>query len=135
MFKYHHLDVTDHVTKSESFVKTNSDAPPLYVSLQLVSILTKRTTLYCLGKQNLKLQASGFPAWCVTLGDTTPHLGKNPICMYLNVLFEVGHRVNTARKLKLNRNANDSLTCEITDEVSFGRRDHHLHLCPQMKQA
>ena len=27
------------------------------------------------------------------------------------------------------------LTSEITDEVSFGRRDHHLHLCPQMKQV
>ena len=27
------------------------------------------------------------------------------------------------------------LTSEITDEVSFGRRDQHLHLCPQMKQV
>ena len=26
-------------------------------------------------------------------------------------------------------------TSEITDEVSFARQDHHLHLCPQMKQA
>ena len=27
------------------------------------------------------------------------------------------------------------LASEITDEVSFGRRDHRLQLCPQMKQA
>ena len=27
------------------------------------------------------------------------------------------------------------LMSEITDEDSFGRQDHHLHLCPQMKQA
>ena len=27
------------------------------------------------------------------------------------------------------------LTSEITDEVSFGRRGHYLHLCPQMNQA
>ena len=27
------------------------------------------------------------------------------------------------------------LTSEITDEVSFGRRDHQLYLCPQMNQA
>ena len=26
------------------------------------------------------------------------------------------------------------LTSEITDAVTFGRRDHHLRLCPQMKQ-
>ena len=26
-------------------------------------------------------------------------------------------------------------TFEITDEVRFGRRDQHLHLCPQMKQV
>ena len=26
-------------------------------------------------------------------------------------------------------------TSEIIDEVSFGRRDHHLDLCPQMKQV
>ena len=30
---------------------------------------------------------------------------------------------------------NDSLTSEITDKVSFGQRDHHLHLCLQMKQV
>ena len=27
------------------------------------------------------------------------------------------------------------LTSEITDKVSFCRQDHHLHLCPQMKQV
>ena len=27
------------------------------------------------------------------------------------------------------------LTSEITDEISFGQWDHHLHICPQMKQA
>ena len=27
------------------------------------------------------------------------------------------------------------LTSETTDEVSFGRRDQHLHLCPQRKQV
>ena len=27
------------------------------------------------------------------------------------------------------------LTSEITDEVSFGWWDHHLHLCLQMKQV
>ena len=27
------------------------------------------------------------------------------------------------------------LMSEITDKVSFGQRDQHLHLCPQMKQV
>ena len=27
------------------------------------------------------------------------------------------------------------LMSEITDEGSFGQQDHHLRLCPQMKQA
>ena len=27
------------------------------------------------------------------------------------------------------------LTSEITDKVTFGQRDHHLHLCPQMKHC
>ena len=27
------------------------------------------------------------------------------------------------------------LTSEITEEVSFGRRDHHLYFCPQMKEV
>ena len=27
------------------------------------------------------------------------------------------------------------LMSKITDEVGFSRQDHHLHLCPQMKQA
>ena len=27
------------------------------------------------------------------------------------------------------------LMSEITKEVSFSQQDHHLHLCPQMKQA
>ena len=27
------------------------------------------------------------------------------------------------------------LTSEITDDVSFGRKDHHLHLCSQLKQV
>ena len=27
------------------------------------------------------------------------------------------------------------LTCEITDEINVGRRELHLHLCPQIKQV
>ena len=28
-----------------------------------------------------------------------------------------------------------ALMSEITDEISFGRQDHHLHLCPEIKQV